>query len=154
MAAHTHAADAPFWRIALLWFGMMGAMMAPAAWPWVRAFHRFAEADLAPRARATAQFASGYLLAWLGYAIGALSTAVAQNLVTIIVVWAIFGGIGASILLLALQSLIHGNFEGAAQKRASALVGAAAAIAAAVGPLIGGFITTYLSWRIAFLLEC
>src|SRR5262249_32419240 len=34
-----------------------------------------------------------------------------------------------------------------------ALVGAAAAIAAAVGPLIGGFITTYLSWRVGFLLE-
>jgi MFS family permease len=33
------------------------------------------------------------------------------------------------------------------------MVGAAAAIAAAVGPLLGGFITTYLSWRIAFLLE-
>jgi len=39
------------------------------------------------------------------------------------------------------------------QKRAYALVGAAAAIAAAVGPLIGGFITTYLSWRVAFLGE-
>jgi MFS family permease len=36
------------------------------------------------------------------------------------------------------------------QRRAYALVGAAAAIAAAVGPLVGGFITTYLSWRIAF----
>ena len=34
-----------------------------------------------------------------------------------------------------------------------ALVGAAAAIATAVGPLLGGFITTYLSWRVAFLLE-
>ena len=33
------------------------------------------------------------------------------------------------------------------------MVGAAAAIAAAVGPLIGGFITTYLSWRVAFLRE-
>jgi MFS family permease len=32
-------------------------------------------------------------------------------------------------------------------------VGASAAIAAAVGPLLGGFITTFLSWRIAFLLE-
>jgi len=52
-----------------------------------------------------------------------------------------------------MQSLIHGNFEGAAQKKAYALVGAAAAIAAAVGPLLGGFITTYLSWRIGFLLE-
>ena len=63
------------------------------------------------------------------------------------------GGIGASLLLPAMQSLIHGNFEGAAQKKAYALVGAAAAIAAAVGPLLGGFITTYLSWRIGFLLE-
>ena len=33
------------------------------------------------------------------------------------------------------------------------MVGAAAAIAAAVGPLLGGFITTYLSWRVGFLLE-
>src|SRR5262249_3433161 len=32
-------------------------------------------------------------------------------------------------------------------------VGAAAAIAAAVGPLVGGFITTYLSWRVAFFGE-
>jgi predicted MFS family arabinose efflux permease len=52
-----------------------------------------------------------------------------------------------------MQALIHGNFEGKAQKQAYALVGAAAAIAAAVGPLLGGFITTYLSWRVAFLLE-
>ena len=63
------------------------------------------------------------------------------------------GGIGASLLLPAMQSLIHGNFEGAAQTKAYALVGAAAAIAAAVGPLLGGFITTYLSWRVGFLLE-
>ena len=34
-----------------------------------------------------------------------------------------------------------------------ALVGAAAAIAAAVGPLLGGFLTTTLSWRAGFLLE-
>ena len=34
-----------------------------------------------------------------------------------------------------------------------ALVGAAAAIAAAVGPLLGGFVTTYLSWRVGFVLE-
>ena len=67
--------------------------------------------------------------------------------------WAIIGGLGASLLLPAMQSLIHGNFEGAAQKRVYALVGAAAAIAAAVGPLIGGFITTFLSWRLAFLGE-
>ena len=77
----------------------------------------------------------------------------AQGLTAIIIFWAIIGGLGASLLLPAMQSLIHGNFEGAAQKQAYALVGAAAAIAAAVGPLLGGFITTYLSWRVGFLLE-
>jgi EmrB/QacA subfamily drug resistance transporter len=94
-----------------------------------------------------------YVLGLLGYAVGALAMALAQGLTAVIVFWAIVGGIGASLLLPAMQSLIHGNFEGAAQRQAYALVGAAAAIAAAVGPLLGGFITTYLSWRIAFLLE-
>jgi MFS family permease len=78
---------------------------------------------------------------------------VAQSLAPIVVFWAIIGGLGASLLLPAMQSLIHGNFEGAARKKAYALVGAAAAIAAAVGPLIGGFVTTYLSWRVGFGLE-
>ena len=89
-----------------------------------------------------------YVLGLLGYAIGALAMTLAQDLTAIIVFWAIIGGLGASLLLPAMQSLIHGNFEGAAQRKAYALVGAAAAIAAAVGPLLGGFITTYLSWRV------
>ncbi len=94
-----------------------------------------------------------YVLGLLGYAVGALAMTVAQGLTTIIIFWAVIGGLGASLLLPAMQSLIHGNFEGTAQKKVYALVGAAAAIAAAVGPLLGGFITTYLSWRVAFLLE-
>jgi len=94
-----------------------------------------------------------YVLGLLGYAVGALAMTLAQGLTAIIIFWAVVGGIGASLLLPAMQSLIHGNFEGPAQRKAYALVGAAAAIAAAVGPLLGGFITTYLSWRIAFLLE-
>jgi MFS family permease len=94
-----------------------------------------------------------YVLGLLGYAMGALSMAVAQSLTAIVFFWAILGGLGASLLLPAMQSLIHGNFEGAAQRRVYALVGAAAAVAAAVGPLLGGFITTYMSYRVAFLLE-
>jgi EmrB/QacA subfamily drug resistance transporter len=94
-----------------------------------------------------------YVLGLLGYAVGALAMTLAQSLTAIIIFWAIVGGIGASLLLPSMQSLIHGNFEGAAQRKAYALVGAAAAIAAAVGPLLGGFITTYLSWRVGFLLE-
>ena len=76
--------------------------------------------------------------------------ALAQSLTAVIVFWAVIGGIGASLLLPAMQSLIHGNFDGAARTQVYALVGAAAAIAAAVGPLLGGFITTFLSWRVGF----
>jgi EmrB/QacA subfamily drug resistance transporter len=94
-----------------------------------------------------------YVLGLLAYAIGALAMTLAQDLITIIVFWAIIGGLGASLLLPAMQSLIHGNFDGAARKKTYALVGAAAAIAAAVGPLLGGFVTTYLSWRVGFFLE-
>jgi hypothetical protein len=65
----------------------------------------------------------------------------------------VVGGLGASLLLPSMQALIHGNFEGPDQRRVYAMVGAAAAIAAAVGPLLGGVITTYLSWRVGFILE-
>ena len=94
-----------------------------------------------------------YILGLLGYAIGAVAMTMAQDLTTIIIFWAVIGGLGASLLLPSMQSLIHGNFQGAHQKRVYALVGASAAIAAAVGPLLGGFITTFLSWRVGFLLE-
>ncbi len=94
-----------------------------------------------------------YVLGLLGYAVGALAMTLAQSITAIVIFWAIIGGLGASLLLPAMQSLIHGNFEGAAQKKTYALVGASAAVAAAVGPLLGGFLTTYLSWRVGFLLE-
>jgi MFS family permease len=94
-----------------------------------------------------------YVIGLLGYAIGAIAMTTTDNVAAVFIFWAIIGGLGASLLLPAMQSLIHGNFTGAAQKKTYALVGAAAAIAAAVGPLLGGFLTTYISWRVGFLLE-
>ena len=94
-----------------------------------------------------------YVMGLLGYALGAVAMMLTQSLTVMIICWAIFGGLGASLLLPSMQSLIHGNFEGAAQKKVYALVGASAAVAAAVGPLLGGFITTTMSWRVGFLLE-
>jgi MFS family permease len=103
-------------------------------------------ADLIGRKRA-------FILGLLGYACGAVAMTFAQGLTAIIIFWAVIGGLGASLLLPSMQALIHGNFQGAAQKQAYALVGAASAIAAAVGPLLGGFLTTALSWRVGFALE-
>lgn len=94
-----------------------------------------------------------YTIGLIGYAIGAIAMTLTNNVTAVFIFWAIIGGLGASLLLPAMQSLIHGNFTGAAQKKTYALVGAAAAIAAAVGPLLGGFLTTFISWRVGFLLE-
>lgn len=94
-----------------------------------------------------------YVVGLCAYALGALAMTLAQSVTAIVIFWAVIGGLGASLLLPAMQSLIHGNFTGPAQRQAYALVGAAAAIATAVGPLLGGFVTTYLSWRVGFALE-
>jgi MFS family permease len=67
-----------------------------------------------------------YVIGLVCYAACALSMVRSQSLLPIVIFWAIVGGLGASLLLPAMQSLIHGNFEGPAQRRAYALVGAAA----------------------------
>src|SRR6187402_1477740 len=54
-----------------------------------------------------------YILGLLGYAAGAVAMTIAQSLLAIIIFWAIIGGLGAALLLPAMQSLIHGNFDGA-----------------------------------------
>ena len=102
--------------------------------------------DLFGRKRA---YVTGLIL----YAVGALAMVIAQGLAAIIVFWAVIGGLGAALYLPAMQSLIHGNFEGRMQAKVYALIGASAAIAAAIGPLIGGLLTTLLSWRVGFMLE-
>src|SRR5262245_30301473 len=94
-----------------------------------------------------------YVVGLVLYAIGALAMVVGQGLAAIIVFWAVIGGLGASLYLPAMQSLVHGNFQGRMQAKVYALIGASAAIAAAIGPLLGGFLTTLLSWRVGFLLE-
>src|SRR6187401_878113 len=44
-----------------------------------------------------------YVLGLLGYAVGALSMALAQTVTAIIIFWAVVGGLGASLLLPAMQ---------------------------------------------------
>ena len=95
-----------------------------------------------------------YVLGLLGYAVGALSMALAQNVTTIV---HLLGDPRRARRLAAAAGDAVADPRQLRRRRQQrqvyALVGAAAAIAAAVGPLIGGFITTYLSWRVAFLLE-
>jgi MFS family permease len=50
-----------------------------------------------------------YVLGLLGYAVGALAMTLAQDLTAVIIFWAIIGGLGASLLLPAMQSLATGT---------------------------------------------
>jgi MFS family permease len=87
------------------------------------------------------------------YGVGSLTTALAPNLPVLILGWSLLEGLGAALILPAIVALVAGNFPPRGRPRAYGLVMAAGAIAIAVGPLIGGFATTYFSWRWVFVGE-
>jgi EmrB/QacA subfamily drug resistance transporter len=84
------------------------------------------------------------------YCSGSLTTALAPNLAVLLFGWSLLEGIGAALIMPAIVALVAGNFPPEGRPRAYGLVGAAGAIAIAVGPLIGGLATTYASWRWVF----
>ena len=84
------------------------------------------------------------------YCTGSLTTALAPNLPWLLFGWSLLEGIGAALIMPAIVALVAGNFPPEGRPRAYGLVGAAGAIAIAVGPLIGGLATTYASWRLVF----
>jgi MFS family permease len=87
------------------------------------------------------------------YGAGSLTTSLAPNLGVLLVGWSCLEGLGAALILPAIVALVASNFGPAERPRAYGLVTAAAAVAVAVGPIIGGFSTTYLSWRYVFAAE-
>jgi MFS family permease len=84
------------------------------------------------------------------YGCGSFTTAIAPNLPVLLFGWSFLEGVGAALILPAIVALVAGNFPAARRPAAYGMVAAAGAIAVAVGPLIGGFCTTYFSWRWVF----
>ena len=84
------------------------------------------------------------------YGCGSLTTAIAPSLPVLLFGWSFLEGVGAALILPAIVALVAGNFPTERRPAAYGLVAAAGAIAVAVGPLIGGFFTTYFSWRWVF----
>jgi len=84
------------------------------------------------------------------YGCGSFTTAIAPNLQVLLFGWSFLEGVGAALILPAIVALVAGNFATERRPAAYGLVAAAGAIAVAVGPLIGGFCTTYFSWRWVF----
>ena len=91
-----------------------------------------------------------FVLGCIIYCSGSLTTALAPNLAVLLFGWSLLEGIGAALIMPAIVALVAGNFPAEGRPRAYGLVGAAGAIAIAVGPLIGGLATTYASWRWVF----
>jgi MFS family permease len=84
------------------------------------------------------------------YGIGSFTTALATSLPVLLIGWSLLEGIGAALIMPAIVALVASNFAAAERPRAYGLVAASGAIAVAAGPLIGGLLTTYASWRWVF----
>jgi len=91
-----------------------------------------------------------FMIGCVIYGCGSFTTAISPSLGVLLLGWSCLEGLGAVLILPAIVALVASNFGRAERPRAYGLVASAAAIAIAVGPIVGGLFTTYLSWRYVF----
>lgn len=94
-----------------------------------------------------------FIIGSIVYAIGSLITALSPNFGTLFIGWSVVEGLGAVLVIPAIAALVATNYKGTDRVKAFAVIGAVSGAAAAAGPLIGGFVTTYLDWRYVFFAE-
>jgi MFS family permease len=81
---------------------------------------------------------------------GSLLAALSWNIPSLIVGEALIEGIGASLMLPATLAVISTTFQGRERATAFAAWGATVGAGVALGPVVGGYLTTNYSWRWAF----
>ncbi|MFA0845658.1 MFS transporter [Streptomyces rochei] len=84
------------------------------------------------------------------YGVGSAVTAVAPSLWVLTLGWSVIEGLGAAMVLPAMAALVAESYRGRDRAIAYAVVGGLAGAGIAVGPLLGGWMTTYLTWRLVF----
>ena len=84
------------------------------------------------------------------FGVGSLLASLAQSVPVLIFGEAIIEGVGASLMMPATLGILSSTFHGHERATAFAIWGATAGAAVALGPLIGGFLTTNYSWRWSF----
>ncbi len=94
-----------------------------------------------------------FLIGSVVYALGSFITAISPNIGVLMFGWSLVEGLGAVLVIPAIAALAAMNYKGKERAIAYAIIGAVSGAAAAAGPLIGGYVTTYLSWRYVFLAE-
>jgi EmrB/QacA subfamily drug resistance transporter len=91
-----------------------------------------------------------FMIGCVIYGAGSFTTSLAPSLPVLLFGWSFLEGVGAALILPAIVALVASNFPAQRRSAAYGMVAAAGAIAVAIGPLIGGFCTTYFSWRWVF----
>jgi MFS family permease len=94
-----------------------------------------------------------FTIGLLIYGAGSLTTALAPNLGVLLVGWSFIEGFGAVLVIPAIAALLAITYSGRQRAIAYGLIGGVSGISAALGPLIGGYMTTYYSWRLVFAAE-
>ncbi len=91
-----------------------------------------------------------FMLGTVIFAIGSYMTSISHGLGMMIAGEAIVEGIGAALMMPATSSLLVSNYKGRDRSIAFGVWGGIAAASAAIGPILGGFLTSHYSWRWAF----
>ena len=87
------------------------------------------------------------------YGLGTFTAAISSSATILFIGWALIEGIAGALMMPATVSIISGTYSGEKRTVALAIVGVMGSVAAAVGPLFGGIMTTFLSWRYGFACE-
>jgi EmrB/QacA subfamily drug resistance transporter len=91
-----------------------------------------------------------FMLGAVIFAIGSFITSISQSIPQMMAGEAIVEGIGAALMMPATASLLVTTFKGRERAMAFGIWGAIAGSAAAIGPVLGGYLTTNYSWRWGF----
>jgi EmrB/QacA subfamily drug resistance transporter len=128
---------------------IQGVQLAITAYTLVMAALMLAGAKLGDILGRDRTFAIGLMV----YGIGSLITSLSPSLGVLLFGWSLVEGLGAVLVIPAIVSLVAATYEGKQRALAFGVIGGTAGAAVAVGPLIGGWVTTEFSWRYVFAAE-
>jgi MFS family permease len=125
---------------------IQGVQLAITAYTLVMAALMLAGAKLGDILGRDRTFAIGLTV----YGLGSLTTALSPSLAVLLFGWSLVEGLGAVLVVPAIVSLVAATYSGRQRATAFGVIGGVAGAAVAVGPLIGGWVTTEFSWRYVF----